>query len=119
MIYMVNSVKKIFSDRKGGFGLEITPERINLAQLSKTDQNYKLLKYCSVELPQGIFDQGKIIDSQSLAETIKKLMSDNKIRAKKVAMALPLKEAIIRILSVPSELDENELRNLKLNALPC
>ncbi len=114
MIYMVNSVKKIFSDRKGGFGLEITPERINLAQLSKTDQNYKLLKYCSVELPQGIFDEGKIVDSQSLAETIKKLMSDNKIRAKKMAMALPLKEAIIRVLSVPSELDENELRDLIL-----
>jgi len=114
VISMVDSLKQFFSNRSGGFGLEVTPERVNLAQLSKTGQNYKLLKYCSVDLAEGIFEEGKIVDPASLAETIRELITTNKVKAKRVATALPLKESIIRILSVPSELDENELRELVL-----
>jgi len=112
---MINSLKKLFSKKAAGIGLEITPERINIAQLAKQGQNYKLVKYCSAEIAEGIFQEGKITDSVALAEAIQQLMTDNKIKAKRVATALPLREAMIRIIPVPAELDEKELRELIVN----
>jgi type IV pilus assembly protein PilM len=98
-----------------GVGLEITPERLNLIQLAKQGQNYKLNKYCFTSLPEGIFEEGKIIDSPTLAEIIQEMFKENKITAKKIATAVPMREAIIRIIPVPAELDEQELRDMVLN----
>ncbi len=112
---MINPFKKLFPNKSTGIGLEITPERVNLAQLAKQGQSYKLVKYCSAELPEGVFEEGKIADSVALAETIQQLVTDNKIKAKRVATAVPMREAIIRIIPVPSELDDQELRELIIN----
>jgi type IV pilus assembly protein PilM len=112
---MLNRLKSLFSSKTQGFGLEITPERLNLAQLSKQGQTYKLTKYCSVEIPEGIFEEGKIIDSPALAERIQEMLTQHKIKSKRVATAVPMREAIIRIISVPAELDEQELREMVLN----
>jgi len=101
-------------NRANGIGLEITPERINLAQLSKQGQNYKLTNFCTIELAEGIFSDGEIVDFLGLSQAIKELITTHDIKAKRVATALPLKEAIIRIVPVPSELNDNELRDFIL-----
>jgi type IV pilus assembly protein PilM len=112
---MLERLKSLLPTKSTGFGLEITPERINLAQLSKQGQTYKLVKYCSSEIPEGVFEEGKIVDSTTLAERIQELLKEYKIKAKRVATAVPMREAIIRILPLPAELDEQELRDLVLN----
>jgi type IV pilus assembly protein PilM len=112
---MLDRLKTLLPNKSTGFGLEITPERINLAQLSKQGQTYKLVKYCSSEIPEGVFDEGKIIDSPTLAERIQELLKEYKIKAKRVATAVPMREAIIRIIPLPAELDEQELRDVVLN----
>ena len=112
---MINSFKKLLPNKSTGIGLEISPERINIAQVAKQGQSYKLLKYCTAELDEGVFEEGKIVDSVALAESIQALISDNKIKAKRVATALPLREAMIRIIPVPAELDDKELRELIIN----
>jgi type IV pilus assembly protein PilM len=50
-----------------------------------------------------------------LAQLIQDLFKDNKITAKRVATAVPMREAIIRIIPVPAELNEQELRDMVLN----
>lgn len=112
---MLDRLKTLLPNKSTGFGLEITPERINLAQLGKQGQTYKLVKYCSSEIPEGVFDEGKIVDSPTLAERIQELLKEYKIKAKRVATAVPMREAIIRIIPLPAELDEQELRDLVLN----
>lgn len=112
---MFSRFKNLLGRKSQGVGLEITPERLNLVQLNKQGQSYKLNKFCSLSLPEGIFEEGKIVDSPSLAEMIQELFKENKITTRQVATAVPMREAIIRIIPVPAELDEQELRDMVLN----
>ena len=112
---MVSFFKKLLTKKPQGVGLEITPERINIAQITKQGQNYKLVKCCSSDIPEGIFEEGKIVDSPALAELIQEVLKENKINSKRVATGVPMRESIIRIIPIPSELDDQELRNLVLN----
>ena len=72
----------LFAGKSDGVGLEITPERLNLAKLAKQGQGYKIAKFCSTEVPEGIFEEGKIIDSPGLAELIQEFFAEHKIKAK-------------------------------------
>ncbi|MFM7876787.1 MAG: pilus assembly protein PilM, partial [Microcystis panniformis] len=112
---MVSFFKKLLTKKTQGIGLEITPERLNVVQIAKQKQNYKLVKCCSSDIPEGIFEEGKIVDSVALAELIQEVLKENKINSKRVATAVPMRESIIRIIPIPSELDEEELRDLVLN----
>ena len=111
---MLNKFANLFG-RTGGVGLEITPERLNIAQLNKQGLSYKLATLETVEMPEGIVEQGKIVDSPTLAEMIQQLMTTHKIRTKRVATAIPMREAIIRIIPIPAELNEQELHDIVLN----
>ena len=112
---MVSFFKKLLTKKSQGVGLEITSERINVAQITKQGRNHKLVKYCSLALPEGIFEEGKIADSPALAELIQQFLKDNKITSKHVATGVPMRESIIRMIPIPSELDDQELRDLVLN----
>ncbi|MEM8780485.1 MAG: type IV pilus assembly protein PilM [Cyanobacteria bacterium P01_G01_bin.49] len=110
-----DTIGGLFEGKSQGVGLEITPERLNLAQLTKRGQGYKLAKFCTAEVPEGIFEEGKIVDSPGLAELIQEMFSEYKIKAKRIATAVPMRESIIRIIPIPAELDEEELREMVLN----
>ncbi|MEA5537318.1 type IV pilus assembly protein PilM [Crocosphaera sp. XPORK-15E] len=110
-----DTIGSLLGGKSQGVGLEITPERLNLAQLTKHGQGYKLAKYCTAEVPEGIFEEGKIVDSPGLAELIQEMFTENKIKTKRIATAVPMREAIIRIIPIPAELDEAELREMVLN----
>ncbi|EAM47514.1 pilus assembly protein, membrane protein, required for motility [Crocosphaera watsonii WH 8501] len=57
----------------------------------------------------------KLSHSPGGAELIQEFFAEHKIKAKKIATAVPMREAIIRIIPVPAELDEAELRDMVLN----
>ncbi len=109
---MLNNLTNIFAKKGGNIGIEINPQRINIAQITKKGQQYKLLKNVSADIPEGVFEDGQIVDSLSLSELIKDTLQANKISAKKVSTAVPMREAIIRVISVPAELDEEELKDM-------
>jgi type IV pilus assembly protein PilM len=111
----ISTITQLFDNKNKGIGLEITPERLNISQISKQRQKYKLTNYSSYEIPEGVFEEGRIVDSPALAELIKEALAANKINSKRVATAVPMREVIIRIIRVPAELDDNELRDLILN----
>jgi type IV pilus assembly protein PilM len=113
---MVSFFKKLLTRKSQGVGLEITPERLNVAQIAKQGQNYKLVKYCASDIPEGIFEAGKIVNSPALAELIQELLKENKINSKRVATGVPMRESIVRIIPVPSELEEEELRQSGLKS---
>ena len=108
-------LKGLFSKQAKGIGIEIAPERINIAQVRKQGQKYKLINLSSVEVPEGIFEEGQIVDSPALAELIQDTLRDSKIKVTQVATALPMREAIIRIIPIPAELDDAELEDVVLN----
>lgn len=106
---MVNFFKGLLSNRQPGVGIEISPERINVVQLEKKGQALKLATLASIEVPEDVVQEGQIADPPAVAELIRTVLADNKIKAKKVATAIPGREAVIRLIPVPSELNDDEL----------
>ena len=112
---MFSRLTNLFAKQPEGIGIEIAPERLSIAQIRKQGQSYKLVAHYSVEVPEGIFEEGQIIDSPALAELIEDTLKEKKIKANRAATAVPMREAIIRIIPIPAELDDNELRDMVMN----
>lgn len=105
----------LFSGAKAGVGIELTPERLNLVQLKKQGQAYKLVTYISEEMPEDLIQDGQITNPPELGELLQTVLAENKIKTKKVATAIPGRDVISRLIPVPAELDDRELRDMVLN----
>jgi type IV pilus assembly protein PilM len=112
---MFNRFKGLLSKSKKGVGIELAPERINIAQLRKQGQGFKVTTLYSHEVPEGIFQGGQVADPPALAELIKEALVESKLKIEQVATAVPMRESIIRIIPIPAELDDQELRDMVLN----
>jgi type IV pilus assembly protein PilM len=112
---MLSRLQGLLGKKTKGIGIEIAPERINVAQLRKQGQQYKLVNYFSEEVPEGIFEEGQIVDSPALAELIQDTLTKHNISTTRVATSVPMRESIIRIIPIPAELDDQELREMVLN----
>lgn len=106
---------QVLPKRARGVGVELAPERINIAQLRKQGQGIRLAAFSSVPVPEGIFQDGQIIDPPALAEIIQAAMVQSKIKAKRVATAVPGRDSLVRLIPLPAELDDQELREMVLN----
>jgi type IV pilus assembly protein PilM len=106
---------QILPKRAKGVGVELAPERINIAQLRKQGQGIRLAAFTSVPVPEGIFQDGQIIDPPALAEIIQSALAQSKIKAKRVATAVPGRDSLVRLIPLPAELDDQELREMVLN----
>lgn len=109
------NLKSVLTKRTSGVGIELAPERINIAQLQKQRQKFKLAALSSKPIPEGIFQDGQITDPTALAEIIQSALAENKIKVQRVATAIPGREALVRLIPLPAELNEQELREMVLN----
>ncbi|KYC39431.1 pilus assembly protein PilM [Scytonema hofmannii PCC 7110] len=112
---MVKQLNNLFSKSKGGVGIEIAPQRVNLAQIRKQGQGVKLENLISVPVPEGVVVDGQITDPPTMAQLIQQVLADSKIKASRVATSVPGRDSIVRLIPVPAELDDKELREMVLN----
>lgn len=113
---MVSSLKGLLSRKPKGIGIELAPDRINVAQLKKQGQAYKLALLASAPVPQGVFEEGKIVDEAAMAELIQAILTEHKIKVKQVATAVSGgRDTVTRIIPIPAELNDDELREMVLN----
>jgi type IV pilus assembly protein PilM len=110
----VDSLKTIFSRKPRGVGIELTPEKINLARLKKQGNALKLENLASVELAEGVYEEGQILDSAAMVDALQTVLTESKLKVKQATTAIPGR-AITRVIPVPAELDDNELREMVLN----
>ncbi|MBD2355524.1 pilus assembly protein PilM [Tolypothrix sp. FACHB-123] len=112
---MVKSFNSLFGKSNKGVGIELAPERVNIVQLRKQRQGFKIEALISVEVPEGLVTDGQITDPPAMAQLIQQALADNKIKASRVATAVPGRDSIVRLIPVPAELDDKELREMVLN----
>ncbi|MGB3310647.1 MAG: type IV pilus assembly protein PilM [Nodosilinea sp.] len=110
----MDSLKAIFSRKPRGVGIELTPEKVNLARLKKQGTALKLETLASVELAEGIYEEGQILDTAAMADAIITVLAESKLKVKQATTAIPGR-AITRVIPVPAELDDEELREMVLN----
>lgn len=109
-----NSLKDLFSKQSKGIGVELTADRINVVQLRRKGQHYTLQAFASIEVPEGAYQDGIITDPPEIAQLLQTVLADNRIKARKVATALPGREVVTRLIPVPAELPDPELRDMVL-----
>ncbi len=112
---MLNRLKNLLPRRGNGVAIELGSERINIAQLHKKGAEITVKHLCSAEVPAGIFEEGRIVNPQELGELITNTLADNKIKATYVTTSVPMREAVIRLIPLPAELNDSEVRDLILN----
>ena len=112
---MVTSFYSLFGKSNRGVGIELAPQRVNVVQLRKQRQGLKLDALTSVPVPEGVIIDGQIADPPQMAQLIQQALSDSKIKANRVATAVPGRDSIVRLIPVPAELDDKELREMVLN----
>ena len=112
---MVKVLNNLFAKSSKGVGIELAPERVNIARLTKNRQGIKLDALTSVPVPEGVFVDGQIADPPAMAQLIQQALSESKIKATRVATAVPGRDSIVRLIPVPAELDDKELREMVLN----
>jgi type IV pilus assembly protein PilM len=113
---VVSGLKGLFAKKTRGIGVELTPERVNVARLKRKGQGFQLVNLASAEVPEGIFQEGQIVDSAAMAQIIQSVLVESKIKARYAATAIPGgRDTVTRIIPVPAELDDRELREMVLN----
>jgi type IV pilus assembly protein PilM len=112
---VVKSFNKFFAKSNQGVGIELSPQRVNVARLRKQKQGLKLDSLTSVPVPEGIFADGQIADPPAMAQIIQQALTASKIKVSKVATSVPGRDSVVRLIPVPSELDDKELREMVLN----
>ena len=112
---MVKAFTSFFGKSSKGIGIELAPERVNVVQLRKNRQNLKIESLTTVPVPEGIFIDGQIADSVGMSEIIQQAIAESKTKATRVATCIPGRYSIVRLIPVPSELDDKELRDMILN----
>lgn len=75
----------------------------------------KLDALTSVPVPEGVFVDGQIADPPLMAQLIQQALGESKIKASRVASAVSGRDSIVRLIPVPAELDDKELREMVLN----
>ncbi|WP_066381893.1 MULTISPECIES: type IV pilus assembly protein PilM [unclassified Anabaena] len=111
----MKSFNSLFGKSQSRVGVEIAPERVNVVQLRKQRQGLKLESFISVPVPEGIVTDGQITDTPAMAQLIQQALAESKIKTSRVATGVPGRESIVRIIPVPAELDDKELREMVLN----
>ncbi|MEB3281728.1 MAG: type IV pilus assembly protein PilM [Lyngbya sp.] len=108
---MVSFFKGLFAGKKPGVGIELASERIHIVELRKKGNDLKLVNIASTPVPEDVVQDGQIIDTPTMAELIQSTLADKNIKTKRVATAIPGREAVTRLISVPAELNEEELKD--------
>ncbi|MGF1576002.1 MAG: type IV pilus biogenesis protein PilM [Cyanophyceae cyanobacterium] len=103
------------SSSKSLLGIDINSERIAVAQLKKQGNRTILQHYVTAEMPIGAMVEGRIQDPMSLGLTLSNLLSENNISGEGgVATAVPVRDAIVRLIRLPADLPADELRRVVL-----
>ncbi|MBW4603413.1 MAG: pilus assembly protein PilM [Calothrix sp. FI2-JRJ7] len=112
---MLKRFNSPFGKSNQGVGIELAPQRVNIARIRKQRQGLKLDALASVPVPEGVFVDGQIADPPAMAQIIQQALAESKIKVSRVATAVPGRDSIVRLIPVPAELDDKELREMVLN----
>lgn len=102
----------IFSSR--AIGLDISDHSIEAIELDRTSENhYRLIADRRIKIPEGIVEDGIIIDSGKLTTALSELITSpgkGKFSTHNVNLALPESRTMRYIFSFPEKMSEEELR---------
>ncbi len=105
-----------FMKSKDVVGLDIGSSSIKMVQVKEAKQGWQLVKLGFAELPPEAIVDGSIIDSMSVADSIRNLIKENNVKATNVASALSGHSVIIKKVTLPAMTDEELSESIQWEA---
>jgi len=87
-------------------GLDISPDAVKLVELSQSRGKLRVEHADSETLPPGAVNDRDIQDAEAVRRALRTILERSRIRTKAVATALPANTAIVKVISLPGDLDE-------------
>lgn len=100
------------------FGLDIGTHSIKAVQLERRGQSFALLAAGITSAPQPGISSDSDTDLATVAEAVKKLISDTKITAKTVNLSLPEDKVFTRLIELPPLTDKEVASAISWQAEP-
>jgi len=101
----------MFGRSKGIVGLDIGSHAVKLVAMKpqRGDNPYQLTHFGVAELPSESIVEGAVVRPGDVAQVIRDLLNNNKIKASRIATAVSGHAVIVRRVTMP-RMDEDELR---------
>lgn len=84
------------SKEKLVIGLDIGSHSIKVCELKQTDKTYSVIKLGSIILPEGAVEDGTLHDQEAVSKAITELLTNLKIKHKKVAISISGYSVIVK-----------------------
>jgi type IV pilus assembly protein PilM len=94
---------------KSLLGLDISSSAVKLLEISRNGSRYKVESYLVRPLPPNTVVEKNINDVDALSDTIRKVVSQAKAKAKDTAVAVSGSSVITKVIEMPSELNDQAM----------
>lgn len=96
---------------KSVLGVDITSSTVKVLELSKSGRRYKVESYLVKPLTPNTVVEKNINDINALAETIRKVVSQAKAKARDAAVAVAGSAVITKVIEMPADLSEEAMES--------
>ena len=102
-----------FLDRasKSILGIDITSSTVKLLELSKSGSGYKVESYLVKPLPPNTVVEKDIKDVEALADVMRKVVAQAKVKHKDAAVAVAGSAVITKVIEMPGDLSEEGMES--------
>lgn len=92
-------------------GIDISSTAVKLLLLSQSAGRYRVEHYAVEPLPPNAVAEKNIVETEAVGEAIKRALNQAGIKCKDAAVAVAGSAVIIKQITMPANLDENELED--------
>lgn len=106
----------VFGKKDHLVGLDIGAAFVKVAELKIAKKGRTLHKFGVAEVPEGMLQDGRIVDMEGLAQIIRYLFKSQKIKEKNVALSAGGHSVVVKTISTSKVSDEQLHRNIRAEA---
>lgn len=106
----------LFTGNKAFVGLDLGHYAIKAVQLEKTSSGWKVTRAASVPTPEESIKDGVVVDTNSMALSIRSLLKDAHINASNAFVAVAGASVVVRTVRIPSMPEATLRKSIKFEA---
>ena len=92
----------MFINKKANLvGLDIGSSVVKVAEVKKSGSGLALKKFAMTPIPEGVIEDGQILDIDTLSKIVKELFKSNKIKSKNIAISTGGSSVVIKTITIP------------------
>jgi type IV pilus assembly protein PilM len=107
----------LFKRKEPILGIDISPSAVKLIELSRSGPRFRVEAFAIEPLSEGMMEDRNPVDTDDLAEVIKRAWRRSGTRVRRAALAVPTSGVITRTVPMPAEFKESDIEaNISIEA---